>query len=164
MNDNLRIRATNERDQAWVRAFTIEYWGDETVVAHGTVFVPHQLRGFVAERGEGTPLGLATYSLDGADCELITLNALQPGVGIGTALLSAVTAAAREAGCARLWLMTTNDNVRALAFYQKRGFDLVAVHRGALARSRKLKPSIPLVAHNDIPLQHEVELELTLSR
>ena len=79
--------------------------------------------------------------------------------GVGTALLDAVRDAAVQAGCRRIWLITTNDNLRALGFYQKRGYRLVAVHRDALQRSRELKPSIPLVSPDGIPLRDEIELE-----
>ena len=87
-----------------------------------------------------------------------------PRVGAGTALIEAVAGAARAAGCARLWLITTNDNLRALRFYQRRGFRLAALHRDALARSRELKPSIAEIGLDGIPLRDELELELDLRR
>jgi ribosomal protein S18 acetylase RimI-like enzyme len=77
-------------------------------------------------------------------------------------LIEAVVGAARSAGCRRVWLITTNDNLTALAFYQKRGFVLTALHPNAIAESRKLKPEIPLVAENSIPIRDELELELWL--
>jgi N-acetylglutamate synthase-like GNAT family acetyltransferase len=77
-------------------------------------------------------------------------------------LIEAVAAAARASGCRRVWLITTNDNLTALAFYQKRGFVLTALHPNAVAASRKLKPEIPLVAENGIPIRDELELELRL--
>jgi RimJ/RimL family protein N-acetyltransferase len=83
---------------------------------------------------------------------------------VGTALVDAVAEAARAAGAVRLWLVTTNDNLRALRFYQRYGFDLVAVHRDAIARSRALKPSIPRIGLGGIPIRHELELELDLHR
>lgn len=66
--------------------------------------------------------------------------------------------------CARLWLITTNDNVGALVFYQKAGFRLVAVYPDAVNQARKLKPQIPLVAENGIPIRDEIELALDLLR
>jgi RimJ/RimL family protein N-acetyltransferase len=93
---------------------------------------------------------------------VVTLDAVDSGSGIGTALLRSVEQAARAAGASRLWLITTNDNTRALRFYQRCGFDLVALHRDAVTRSRAtLKPSIPLEV-DGIPLRHELELELIL--
>lgn len=72
-----------------------------------------------------------------------------------------VLAAARGADCRRVWLVTTNDNLHALRFYQKRGFDLVALHRNAVDRSRRLKP-IPRCGLDGIPIRHELELDILL--
>jgi GNAT superfamily N-acetyltransferase len=162
MPPELQIRPTSEADRQWIAAFTADHWGTDFVVAHGVVYHPHRLPGFVAHAAAGV-LGLATYSIDRQACELVTLNTVTQAQGIGTALLQAVAAAAKQAGCARLWLITTNDNLDALAFYQKRGMHLVALHPNALALSRQLKPSIPLVAANGIPIRDELELELLLA-
>jgi hypothetical protein len=61
-----------------------------------------------------------------------------------------------------LWLITTNDDLRALGFYQKRGMSLVMVYRNAMDLARKLKPQIPLVGLNCIPFRDEIELEMVL--
>ena len=154
------VRPFREGDREWVRETLRELWG-ETVVSRGAVHDPTALPGFVAEEG-GERVGLLTYRIDGADCEVVTIDAFPEGAGAGTALLDAAAAAAREAGCGRVWLITTNDNLRALRFYQRRGFRLVAVHPDALERSRELKPSIPEIGLDGIPLRDELELELTL--
>ncbi|MEV4112026.1 GNAT family N-acetyltransferase [Nonomuraea sp. NPDC049695] len=76
-------------------------------------------------------------------------------------LIDAVRAAAAERGATRLCLVTTNDNTHALRFYQRYGFDLIALHRHGVDRARDLKPGIP--AESDgIPIRHELELELIL--
>jgi GNAT superfamily N-acetyltransferase len=156
------VRPLEPGDRDWVRAKLTELW-DEFVVSRGRVHDPSALPGFVAEEG-GAPVGLATYRIEGADCEVVTINAFPKGGGAGTALLDAVAGAARNAGCRRVWLITTNDNLRALRFYQRRGFRLAALHRDALDRSRELKPSIPEVGLDGIPLRDELELELDLRR
>ena len=156
----MTVRPLGEGDREWVRETLRELWG-ETVVSRGAVHDPTALPGFVAEEG-GERVGLLTYRVDGADCEVVTIDAFPEGAGAGTALLDAAAAAAREAGCGRVWLITTNDNLRALRFYQRRGFRLVAVHPDALERSRELKPSIPEIGLDGIPLRDELELELTL--
>jgi ribosomal protein S18 acetylase RimI-like enzyme len=154
------VRPLREGDREWVRETLRELWG-ETVVSRGAVHNPTTLPGFVAEEG-GERVGLLTYRVDGADCEVVTIDAFPEGVGAGTALLDAAARAARDAGCGRVWLITTNDNLRALRFYQRRGFQLVAVHPDALERSRELKPSIPDIGLDGIPLRDELELELRL--
>ena len=156
----MRVRPLGEADREWATGKLRELWG-EGVVSRGRLLDATVLPGFVAE-GDGAPAGLLTYRIDGGDCEVVTINAFPRGAGAGTALMEAVAAAARDAGCRRVWLITTNDNLRALRFYQRRGFRLAALHRDALDRSRDLKPSIPEVGLDGIPLRDELELELTL--
>ena len=162
MLSDYHVRPSNDADREWIPAFTREHWGAEYVVAHGVIYVPHRLPGFVAENQSGAVVGLATYVLERQSCELVTLNAVPEGTGIGSALLRAVVAAATNAGCTRLWLVTTNDNLNGLAFYQKRGLHIIAVHTDALARARRIKPSIPLVGANGILLRDEIELQMLL--
>jgi ribosomal protein S18 acetylase RimI-like enzyme len=81
---------------------------------------------------------------------------------VGSALIEAATQAARRVGCRRLWLITTNDNTHALRFYQKRGFVIAAIHVNALEKARRLKPEIPLIGEDGIPLRDEIELEMIL--
>ena len=127
----LKIRPLSPADRDWVTRHVAEHWGAEIVVAHGTLYHPAELPGFVAEM-DGKVAGLVTFHIAGDACEIVTLDSLSEGQGIGTALIEAVKAAADAAGCRRLWLITTNDNLHALGFYQKRGFRLVAVHPGAV--------------------------------
>ncbi len=159
----LQVRPLTTEDSEWVRQGIIKYWGDTLVVAHGKVYQPQTLPGFVAIL-KGNRVGLLTYSLEEENCEIVTLDSTKPGIGIGTLLLKAVTQVAREAGCKRLWLLTTNDNLPALHFYQKRGFRLVTVHRHAVDAARQLKPAIPLIGNDQIPLHDEIELEMLLER
>jgi ribosomal protein S18 acetylase RimI-like enzyme len=111
----------------------------------------------------GDIVGLATYDVRDGQCEVLTLNAFTQGRGIGSALLDAVAEEARQRACKRLWLITTNDNMRALRFYQRRGLRLVAVHRGAVDDARRLKPTLPAVGYDGIPVHDEIELELPLA-
>jgi ribosomal protein S18 acetylase RimI-like enzyme len=91
------------------------------------------------------------------------LHAGQQWRGVGSALLQLVDQVATEQGCRRLWLITTNDNVDALRFYQRRGFRLAALHRGAVDDCRaRLKPEIPTVGDYGIPLRDELELDKQL--
>jgi N-acetylglutamate synthase-like GNAT family acetyltransferase len=157
----LEMRPLTPQDSEWVRQVIIHYWGDTNVVVHGKVYQPQTLPGFVAIL-KGNRVGLLTYALEDESCEIITITSTKPGIGIGTRLLKAVTQVAREAGCKRLCLMTTNDHLDALRFFQKRGFTLVAIHRGAVDAARQLQPLIPLIGNDQIPLHDEIELEMLL--
>ncbi|MCA9902385.1 MAG: GNAT family N-acetyltransferase, partial [Anaerolineae bacterium] len=128
------LRAIVDADRPWLREFMRQQWGSEFVVSRGEKHEPALLPGFVAEK-DGQVVGVATYHVSGAACELMTIDSLVEGQGIGAALIDAIKTAARASGCVRLWLITTNDNIDALRFYQKRGFRLVAVYPDAIAQS-----------------------------
>lgn len=160
---NFSLCPLADADRAWVRQFVIERWGAPVVVGHGVVHTPGELPGFAAFDGDAL-VGMLTYHIVGDACEVVTVDSVREGAGIGSALIEAAADAARRAGCARLWLITTNDNLKALRFYQKRGLRLVAVHRGAVDRARKIKPEIPPLGHDGIPLHDEIELEMRLER
>jgi ribosomal protein S18 acetylase RimI-like enzyme len=163
MTGPFEIHALGEAagDRDWVKDLVTEQWGADTVVTRGTVYRPATLSGYVAWQSEER-IGLVNYHLEGDACEIITLASLRPGIGAGTALIETVRRVAQEAGCRRLRVITTNDNIEALRFYQKRGFRLTAVHRNALELTRRIKPEIPLIGMHGIPLRDEIELEMPL--
>ena len=157
-----RVRPLREDEREWVRTVMRDHWAGETVVVHGVIYEPSRLPGFVAIGDAGDMVGLVTYLIEGASCEIVTINAFVPHSGHGRAMVDAVVAVARDAGCTHLWLITTNDNVRAQAFYRAIGFEVSVVRSGAVDNSRKLKPSIPLVSEDGVPITDEVELERRL--
>jgi len=146
-------------DHRWLAELWCAEWGGLVMATRGVAHRLEAADALIARRG-GVYAGAAAFLTDPGDggCELLSLNAVAPGLGAGTALLSAVEAAARDRGCRRVWLVTGNDNVDALRFYQRRGYRLVAVHPGAIDAARRLKSTIPLVGQHGIPLHDEVEL------
>jgi|SRR5947209_6266522 len=158
---DITILPINADDHEWIAQFMHEQWGSDKAVSRGLVHYPQSLPGFIALH-ESEKVGLVTYNIVEGRCEIVTLDSTYPSYGVGTALIEAVKDIAIKSGCKRLWLITTNDNVNALRFYQKRGFVLVVVHRNALEQSRKLKPEISLIGNDGIPLRDEIELEITL--
>lgn len=157
------IRNIQPGDQPEVQSLLARQWGSEIVISRGKIYNASFLAGFLAEQ-EGQIVGLATYQVAETACELVTLDSFKPGEGIGTALVEKVKQVALEAGCYWLWLITTNDNLHALGFYQKRGFRLAALYPGAIEISRKIKPQIPLIGENGIPIRDEIQLQLALNR
>ena len=157
------IRPLTADDPEWVSQFISRRWGTKMVVAHGAIYYPHQLPGFAALEDDQA-IGLLTYQLDRSSCEIVTLDSTRPERGIGTALINAVLEAARRSGCERVWVITTNDNLNALRFYQKRGFELVAVHPHAVDEARRIKPEIPMLGEDEIPIRDEIELEMLLGQ
>jgi ribosomal protein S18 acetylase RimI-like enzyme len=157
----LILRRLSPDDLPRLRQFWIEHWGGEEMIARGKIYRPEQLEGFVVEAGTEW-VGLLTFVIEDGECEVTSLDSLREGKGIGSRLIEQAMTEARARGCRRLFLITTNDNLNALGFYQKRGFQMAALYRGAVNESRKIKPGIPLVGYNNIPLRDEIELEVRL--
>lgn len=133
------------------------------VARRGTLCRPLDHPALLAIDGTGSLAGVLTYIVDGTACEILTLHATRQWQGTGTALVTAVRRLAAAAGCGRLWLVTTNDNVDALRFYQRRGFHLTALRPDAITAARRsLKPEISLTGAYAIPLRDELELSMTL--
>jgi GNAT superfamily N-acetyltransferase len=93
-------------------------------------------------------------------CEITSLDSLVEGIGIGTTLIESVKEVAKANKCRKVWLITTNDNLHALGFYQKRGFVIANIYANAIAESRKLKPEIPEIGNDGIVIRDEIEMEI----
>lgn len=141
-----------------LREFWVTQWGSEIMIAHGEVIQYAQVEGFVL----GDWAGVITFMIRDDECEITSINSLHEGRGVGTKLLNEVINESKNRKCRRVFLITTNDNLNAMGFYQKRGFKFSALRRGAVNDSRKLKPSIPLTGMHNIPLRDELELEMMI--
>src|SRR5262245_7867896 len=133
----MNVRPLSVEDLPRLRAYWKQHWGAEFVVAHGVIYHPGSLDGFIA-LDQDEWVGEISYSVSGDECEIVSLDSLREGQGLGTQLMDAAVAEARKRSCRRVFLITTNDNLHALGFYQRRGFELVRIHRRALDETRKL--------------------------
>ncbi|MEI9997386.1 MAG: GNAT family N-acetyltransferase [Rhizomicrobium sp.] len=156
------VRQKCTDDQTWIEQTLRERWGNVKVVSNGVVHDGGAIEALVAVI-EGRRSGLLTYQAAVRDCEVVSLDAIEQWGGIGTALLEAMAAIGRQRGWRRLHLVTTNDNIDALRFYQRRAWKISAINVDAIAQARLLKPSIPLTGSYDIPIRDEIELEYVLS-
>jgi GNAT superfamily N-acetyltransferase len=155
------VRTVVESDRPTIEWLTTQLWGAPEVVVHGGVFYPAALPGFIAERA-GRIAGLLTYDVRPGVLEIVTINAIDARSGIGTMLIEAIRVEAKRRGCHEITLTTTNDNIGALRFYQRRGFRLAALRPGAVDRSRLRKPEIPRTGDYGIPLHDEIDLTCTV--
>ena len=160
---DITTRPIDHSDADFLHAELACHWGGTQIWSLGRAYEADTLPGFIAELG-GERLGEITYAVQpgGYQCEVVTLSAVREGLGIGSRLLNAAVQAARAAGCIRIFLTTTNDNIRAIGFYQLRGWRLAALHKGNVDEARKRVPTIPRIGPSGIPIRDEVELELWL--
>ena len=158
---SLMIKIIRDSDLDTVLEIVTRLWGDAIMVVHGDVFHIADLLGLKAVI-EDQIVGILHYHIRDRECEILTLASLIEGQGIGSTLLREIETIAQTAGCEKLSLITTNDNLHALGFYQRRGFHLAALYPGQLMRAREIKPSIPLVGDNNIPIRDELKLEKSI--
>lgn len=158
---DIQIKPLSTADSEWVLEI-VRSWGADFIVSRGRKIYPAQIDGFYAVAGDDRRVGLVTYVITGDQCEVVTLDAFEKFQGVGTRLLETVVHDTTLRGCRRLWLITTNDNLDAIRFYQRRGWSLAAVYPGALEESRKLKPTIPKTGAHGIALRDEIEFEMIL--
>lgn len=151
---------THETKQQIV-TFINEQWGSPEMISRGKIHRVDQLPGIIAFE-EDNIVGFITFHIEHGDCEVVSLDSLQESQGIGSRLVENLVRNAREQNCRRIWLITSNDNLHAMRFYQKRGFNIVGVHVNVISEARKIQPEIPEIGNYDIPIRHEIEFELDL--
>jgi GNAT superfamily N-acetyltransferase len=156
---DIKIISAENRKQ--VNDFISSHWFSTYLVIRGELFDSTILDGIVIFEN-AIIIGLVTYRIKDNECEIMSLDSLRENQGIGTTLINKVVEIANKEKCTKIKLITTNDNINALRFYQKRGFDMVRLYHNALDISRKLKPSIPMLGEFDIPIRHEIEFEMTV--
>lgn len=158
----MNVVAINELSKEKVIEFFKEHWGSPQMVISTGIYDCSTLDGFAVLK-EDKIIGLITYDIQNGECEIISLDSVEEGKGIGSALVQEVELLALKENCKVIKLVTTNDNLLALKFYQKRGFILSQIFNNAVEKARKLKPEIPLIGNDGIPIRDEIELKKFLN-
>jgi len=158
----IAIKPILEKDLPEVIDIVRSFWSDDTIVVHNDFYSVAKLQGLKALLDDQI-VGLLHYEIRAEECEILTLASLREGLGVGSALISAVEVLAKENHCRRLNLVTTNDDLHALGFYQRRGFHITDIFPGQVDISRKIKPSIPEIGDNQIAIRDEIRLEKELN-
>ena len=157
-------------DTAWAEELLESELAGRFQVRRGELVDALEGSGLVGEL-DGRPIGLVTWvvadatAVRGGEAEIRVL-VVAPDArwrGAGSVLLGWARRALLRAGVERAWLVTTNDNLDALGFYQRRGWRLAELHPGAVDDARRmLKPEIGQRAANGIPIHDELVLEIDL--
>ncbi|MFJ5788816.1 GNAT family N-acetyltransferase [Lysinibacillus sp. NPDC093197] len=152
----INISQVNKKD---VIEFFQTHWGTTEMVISSGIYDCSKLEGFAFINDNKKIAGLVTYVIREDECEIISLDSMEEGKGIGTLLVQAVEEYAWQHRCTVVSLITTNDNLHALKFYQKRGYYLVEILQNAVERARAVKPEIPLIGNDGIPIRDEIRLQ-----
>ena len=158
----LQVRPIAPGEREDLGRIVSERWGSPLIVSREAAYDIRKIDCLLAvDTATDRWLGVAGYRFSHGDCELVLLEAFDRYCGVGTALLGAVSRIAVQMNSRRLWLVTTNANVDAIRFYQRRGMRLARVWVDAITRARRtLKPEIPMVGDYGIPITDELEFEI----
>jgi len=157
----ISLSKIEDSDLDWVTQIWIKDWGDNFIISKGKKYYTQDVSGYIACIND-TKVGLITYVIDNSTCEIISLNSFSENAGIGSQLLEKVVEHAKKELCNSIILVTSNDNLNALRFYQKREFRIKSIKTGVIDQYRKIKPSIPETGNWGIPIRDEIELEKVL--
>ncbi len=152
---SVEIRPIEDEDHGAVRTLLTERWTGPEILLDGQMVDASCLPGYIAIAGDEVA-GLVTIIKRPQEWEILTLDSLSRWGGTGTLLLDAVVADARETGISRLTVRTSNDNLDAFRFYQRRGFRMERVAQGVIDKERDQRPEIPVRGDYGIPIHDEV--------
>jgi len=160
-NFNFKIRKVEKQDKEWIQNLIIKNWSEGIIIVRKKIYRPENLPGFIAIK-DNKRLGLVSYALNKSFCRIIALVSLKKKRGIGTRLINKVKKESKKKNLKKILLSTTNDNLLALRFYQRRGFCIKKVYPNIVEEYRKIK-KIPKIGKNNIPIRDEIELELNIN-
>jgi len=137
----------------------IKGWGSDILVSRGKTYKTEDLEGILTYK-KNKIIGLGLYYIKNNECEIVLLETFIQKKGIGTQIIEKIKEIAKLNNCKRIWLITSNDNIDAIKFYQRRGFNIANFYKNAMDKSRELKPTIPLIGNYEIPIKDELEFEI----
>lgn len=157
----MEIRFIQENEKQQVKELFIREWNSDVMVSRGNIHHVENLDTIIAIENEKIA-GVLTFHQDGKSIEIVSLDSFYEGKGIGTKLLDFALNHFKTLNPGKIWLITSNDNCHAMRFYQKRGWEMVAIYQNAIDKARKLKPEIPLFGYDNIRILHEIEFQYNL--
>ena len=153
------VREAIDADGAAIRALFERDFGHTNVVAFGETLDLYQMPALVAVTRE-EPSGALAYRLLGNALNIVALatDPMSQRSGVGGHLVVEAELLARRLKLGRVIVATTNDNLPALYFYQRRGYQLTdLVAGGATSKSPQARPGFA-----GIPVRDEIRLEKRL--
>lgn len=162
MSDEKPFLIRSLDDKSELLALMMAHWGSHKMMIGLNTYDCAEIEAFGLFSAAGETLALASWTMRGDVGLLCALHALKSGQGAAVHLLDAVKAAAKAKGATRLLAMLTNDNLPAMAFYQKQGFRFSGLYVEAIDHYRSVIPTIIRTGHQDIPVRDALELEIGL--
>jgi ribosomal protein S18 acetylase RimI-like enzyme len=152
------IKEKTTEDNSWIVEYMEREWGGNFIITNGRMHYIEQLAGIILSENQKN-IGICLYEEGNNECEIVLLEAFEKNKGVGTILIKEMISRMKNMNWRRIWLITTNDNLDAIRFYQRRKFRINKINKNGIDKARKLKHTIPLVGNYGIPIHGEIEME-----
>lgn len=157
-----KIRSSDTSDISWIES-AVRGWGSSFVVSKGRKSYPQNSPCLIAEGADGSKAALLSYEpRPKNEAEITFLESFETGKGAAGQLVKEAVKLLKKKNIKRVFVVSTNNNYDAFKFYQYQGFRPVRVYPDAMKAARRLKPSIPKMCSNGLPINDEIEYELLL--
>jgi GNAT superfamily N-acetyltransferase len=153
------VREATESDRAAARALFDQDFGRTKIVAYGEVMDIDQMPALVAIMHDA-PSGALAYRLLGDALHIVALatDPMWQRAGVGGHLIAEAELLARRLNLSRLVVSTTNDNLPALYFYQRKAFRLTElIPDSVITHTHRM-----VAGFAGIPARDEIRLEKRL--
>lgn len=153
------VREGTDTDRAAVRELFARDFGRTKVVAFGEVMDIDAMPALVAVMYQD-PSGALAYRSHGDALHIVALatDPMWQRSGVGGHLVAEAELLARRLNLARLVVATTNDNLPALYFYQRRGYRMTDLVPGSIIQHTHQQ----VAGFAGIPVRDEIRLEKRL--
>src|SRR5215831_7846323 len=153
------VREATDEDRTVVRDLFSRDFGRTRIVAFGELMDLDQMPALVAVM-HAEPAGALAYRLLGDALHIVALatDPMWQRSGVGGHLIAEAELLARRLQLKRLVVATTNDNLPALYFYQRRGYVLIHLEPNSIIHHTQQQVS----GFAGIPVRDEVRLEKKL--
>ena len=146
------VREASARDRESALDLLAREFGGRQLMSAGTPVAAEDLALLVAETDGGVTGALAWRPVEGGlHIVAMATDPMWQRSGVGGQLLAEAEQLARQRSWTRVIVTTTNDNIAALYFYQRRGYRLAAIRPRDAAGS-------PAVGFAGIPIRDEIQL------
>jgi len=154
------VREATDADRVAARELFARDFGRTKIVAYGAVMDIDQMPALVAVR-YADPSGALAYRLHGDALHIVALatDPMWQRSGVGGHLVAEAELIARRLNLRRLVVSTTNDNLPALYFYQRRGYRMTDFVPSSII----MHTGQEVAGFAGIPVRDEVRLEKLLA-
>jgi ribosomal protein S18 acetylase RimI-like enzyme len=153
------VRAASATDYTRLQELAQHFWGETDVECFDRHYDVLKLPAFVG-LSDGEVAGLLSYAIE-EDRMVVVMLAVAPlcqGRDLGSRLLASAVREAEQGALSRVVVATSNDDLPALALYQRAGFAITEVITGRLVEHHGRVEE----GFSGIPVRDEIRLDLLL--